>query len=88
MKEWGIYLVRLGVQWESVERKEQWYNTTYLEEMNKLINKLGENGIYTMVDAHQDLFSRKTCGNGAPVFYVPENIEHTCPTTIGESYLK
>ena len=42
---------------------------------------MGEYGIYTMVDAHQDLFSRKTCGEGMPHFYV-DNLEHTCPMNI------
>ena len=49
---WGVNMVRLGVMWEAVETSEGVYNTTYLEEVNKLINKLGAKGIYTMVDFH------------------------------------
>jgi endoglycosylceramidase len=52
MVSWGFNLLRLGVMWEAVERSPGVYNTTYLEEINKLINKLGEKGIYTMVDMH------------------------------------
>ena len=69
MLDWGITLVRLGVQWESVEVAEQVYNYTYLEEIDKLTTKLGERGIWVIIDAHQDLYSRKTCGNGMPIFY-------------------
>jgi endoglycosylceramidase len=49
---WGINLVRLGVMWEAVERSPGVFNVTYLTEISKLINRLGQKGIYTMVDAH------------------------------------
>ncbi len=65
--------------WESVERAPGVYNTTYLEEIDGLINKLGAKGIYTMVDAHQDVFARHICGEGVPDFYAAENLlDHTC----------
>ena len=76
---WGFNLVRLGVMWESVERSPDTFNLTYLDEVNKLINKLGEKGIYTMVDAHQDVFARRICGEGVPDFYAKnEDLEHHC----------
>jgi endoglycosylceramidase len=81
MVDWGMSLVRLGVTWESVETIPGQYNMTYLDEMDKLINRLGERGIYTMVDAHQDLFSRKTCGEGFPTFYV-NDLSSECPHDI------
>merc|ERR1712051_205086 len=34
-----------------------------------LINKLGDAGIYTLVDMHQDVFARTVCGEGFPDFY-------------------
>jgi hypothetical protein len=37
---------------ESVESAPGVYNHTYLDEIDKLITKLGEKGIYTLVDAH------------------------------------
>jgi len=44
--------VRLGVMWEAVEIAPGVYNETYLDQVEKLINNMGEHGIYTMVDAH------------------------------------
>jgi aryl-phospho-beta-D-glucosidase BglC (GH1 family) len=44
--------VRLGVMWEAVERTEGVYDDAYLQEIDQLITKLGEAGIYTLVDAH------------------------------------
>lgn len=50
--DWGFNFVRLGVMWEAVERSPGVYNDTYLLEVDKLITRLGDKGIYTMVDAH------------------------------------
>ena len=69
LQDWGFNLVRLGVMWESVETAPGVYNQTYLDEIDKLITKLGEKGIYTLVDAHQDLLARIACGEGMPNFY-------------------
>jgi endoglycosylceramidase len=72
--KWGFNLVRLGVMWEAVERQPGVYDTNYLNKVNDLINKLGARGIYTMVDAHQDVLSRKICGEGMPTFYSEDNM--------------
>lgn len=44
--------VRLGVMWEAVEKKPNFYDYDYLDRVEILINRLGEAGIYTLVDAH------------------------------------
>ena len=61
--------VRLGVMWEGVERQAGVYDEAYFNQVESLINKLGEAGIYTLVDAHQDVFARSICGEGVPDFY-------------------
>ena len=67
--KWGFNFVRLGVMWEAVEDVRGQYNYTYLDEIEKLVNKLGAKGIYTMIDAHQDVAARSLCGEGFPNFY-------------------
>lgn len=62
--------------WESVERSEGKYNDTYLDEIEKVINRLGEKGIYTMVDAHQDVLARIICGEGMPNFYAKKVLKN------------
>jgi endoglycosylceramidase len=52
LEAWGMNLMRLGVMWEAVETAPGVYNATYLDEIETLINNMGEKGIYTMVDAH------------------------------------
>jgi endoglycosylceramidase len=45
---------------------------------------MGERGIFTIVDAHQDLFSRVTCGEGMPAFYATD-LDHTCSGSVPSS---
>jgi endoglycosylceramidase len=66
--------VRLGVMWEAVERKPGHYDDDYLNKVEALINGLGKAGIYTLVDAHQDVLARSFCGEGIPDFYAKEAI--------------
>ena len=44
--------MRMGLLWAGVEPEEGVYNETLIEQMNGLITKLGEKGIYTFVDSH------------------------------------
>mmetsp|Transcript_28635 Transcript_28635/g.50911 ORF Transcript_28635/g.50911 Transcript_28635/m.50911 type:complete len:530 (-) Transcript_28635:411-2000(-) len=76
LTSWGFNFIRLGVMWQAVEYAPQQYNLTYLAEMNTLINKLGAAGIYTLVDAHQDIFARQFCGEGVPEFYANGVSQH------------
>ena len=61
--------------WEAVETSPGVYNDTYLKEIDKLITLLGQNGIHTLVDAHQDVLSKIICGEGMPNFYAKEVLE-------------
>lgn len=40
--------------------------------MVKFVNQLGEHGIYTLVDFHQDIISEKYCGDGVPAWLIDE----------------
>ena len=74
LKKWGMNFVRLGVMWEAVERTKDVYDDAYLAKVSALITKLGEAGIYTLVDMHQDVLARYMCGEGMPNFYAKEAI--------------
>lgn len=67
LKGWGFNVVRLGVMWPGVEPGERGvYNTTYLDQIETIVNNLKANDIYVVLDLHQDLFHRKFCGEGVP----------------------
>eukprot|EP00999_Lentomonas_sp_LEN2_P002146 NODE_338_length_1611_cov_90.814690_g306_i0.p1 GENE.NODE_338_length_1611_cov_90.814690_g306_i0~~NODE_338_length_1611_cov_90.814690_g306_i0.p1 ORF type:complete len:518 (-),score=81.73 NODE_338_length_1611_cov_90.814690_g306_i0:57-1550(-) len=79
--EWGMNLVRLGISWEGFERSEGVHDMEYLEETLKVAERFAAHGIYVLLDMHQDLFSRKYCGNGFPDWAVnidPE-VEEVAP---------
>ena len=85
MKKFGFNLVRFGVIWEAIEVSPNVYDNKLLDQIENLVNTLGKNGIYTMIDAHQDAFSRMQCGEGVPIFYVNElDYDKDCKST----YLK
>lgn len=72
--DWGFNIVRLGVMWEAVEPYEGMYNNTYLSEIKKLINRLGERDIKVIIDSHQDTCCNMYCGQGLPNWFVEKSI--------------
>ncbi|KAH3759248.1 glycosyl hydrolase family cellulase [Pelomyxa schiedti] len=74
---WGMNAVRLGVMWPGVEPSKGQYDTTYLSSMAKIASDLSAHGIYTIVDLHQDVYSRHECGEGVPDWatYIPADVE-------------
>ena len=64
--DWGFNVVRLGVLWAGLEPVQGTYNHTYLDEIETIVDTLSEEGIFTIIDMHQDLLSRRFCGNGIP----------------------
>ncbi|KAG0292853.1 hypothetical protein BGZ98_002438, partial [Dissophora globulifera] len=70
LKALNINIVRLGVHWAGVEPVRGQYNQTYLDVTAGIIKKLQDNGIYTLVDQHQDVWAAQLCGHGAPLWFV------------------
>mmetsp|Transcript_90663 Transcript_90663/g.207469 ORF Transcript_90663/g.207469 Transcript_90663/m.207469 type:complete len:522 (+) Transcript_90663:49-1614(+) len=76
LKKWGFNMVRLGVMWPGVELSDGSVNTTYMQEVTSLANDLADHGVYTLVDLHQDLLSRRFCGEGVPEHYVDDLLKN------------
>lgn len=89
LRSWGFNIVRLGVMWPGVEPQEGQYNQTYLGEIEKIVTLLADEGIYTILDFHQDLWHRKFCGEGVPD-YVYEackgSSDFPAPVARGQAY--
>jgi len=66
LRSWGLSLVRLYLSWEGTERVRGQYNTTYLEIVRGIVRKAAKYNITIILDAHQDIASRKLCGEGLP----------------------
>lgn len=88
LKKFGFTLVRLGITWEAIEKSENEFDLELLNKYFNLVEELGKNGIYTIIDAHQDVLSRLTCGEGIPVFYAQSaNPEQTCDSSLFKRFL-
>lgn len=71
LAEWGMNCIRLVLVWEAIEPRRGEYNHAYLDKMVELAQTAWDCGMYTIVDMHQDLFSRELGGSGAPAWAHP-----------------
>lgn len=67
----GLNVVRLPFVWEAVEPERGRYDAVFLDRYAALAGAFGDVGVRVIVDAHQDVFSRRFCGSGAPAWADP-----------------
>ncbi len=66
---WGVNVIRLLFVWEAYEPFEGEKSERYLQMLDAIVDAATTNGIYTIIDFHQDVFSRwmaRGCGEGFP----------------------
>ena len=68
LQQLGFNVVRLGVMWPGVQLEDGSINSTYLDEVSKIVSSNSQGNISTILDLHQDGFSGRFCGEGVPVF--------------------
>jgi hypothetical protein len=65
----GFNFVRFIVTWEAIEHSGAGlYDSEYLQYVRQIIEKAREFGIQIYIDPHQDVWSRWTGGDGAPLW--------------------
>ena len=62
----GYNTIRLGVLWAGAEPVEGKFNQTYFDQIKEIVKFSSEAGVYPLLDMHQDVWSRKFCGEGVP----------------------
>jgi len=67
IRSWGMNAVRLCIFWDGLEPRPGHFNTAYLNRIADLVNKAKQQGLYVLLDMHQDLYSIKF-GDGAPLW--------------------
>jgi len=72
LESWGMNGVRLGVMWPGAMPTRDAVDQGYLDRARETTELLASRGIYSLLDAHQDLLSAKFCGEGAPDWAVPQ----------------
>jgi len=65
IRGWGMNTVRLGIFWDSLEPQPGQFDTAYRDRIAKLVQAAKAQGLYVLLDMHQDLYSVKF-DNGAP----------------------
>jgi len=69
MRQWGFNCVRLLIIWAAIEPECGKYDEAYLRRIDKRIAWAKANGLYVLVDMHQDLWGEKVPGgDGAPAW--------------------
>jgi endoglycosylceramidase len=71
--EWGFNCIRLLIFWSSLEPEPGIYNQTYLDLIEERVNWSEELGLNMILDMHQDLYSKKFGGDGAPDWAVQDD---------------
>jgi endoglycosylceramidase len=66
----GFNAVRVGVIWSDLEPEPGVFDADYLNSVEQTVQTLGNNGIYSIIDFHQDAYSSDFGGEGAPEWAV------------------
>ena len=64
--EWGFNAVRLLIFWDGIEPEPGQYDLEYLARVRERLDWCEEAGLYVILDMHQDLYSIRFGGDGAP----------------------
>lgn len=59
-------VIRLHVAWEGIQPTRDFINETYILKLRDIVRMCAKYNISVLLDAHQDLFSKKFCGEGFP----------------------
>lgn len=71
--EFGFNFVRFLIFWDFVEPEKGVYNYEYLQKVQQRVEWYTNRGMYVMLDMHQDLYSIRFGGDGAPDWAIESN---------------
>jgi endoglycosylceramidase len=69
----GYNVVRVGVIWKALEPQPGAYDDAYLKGIASTVDTLGQHGIVSLVDFHQDMWNERFQGEGAPDWAVQDD---------------
>lgn len=85
---WGFTCLRIVFTWEGLEPEPGTYSPGYLNQIGELVGACREAGVWAVLDMHQDLFSRRYGGDGAPAWACQDRGLPMVPTSYwGLGYL-
>jgi endoglycosylceramidase len=69
----GFDAVRVGVIWKALEPQPGVFDDSYLARIAATARTLGQHGIVSLLDFHQDMYNEKFQGEGAPDWAIDDN---------------
>jgi endoglycosylceramidase len=78
---WGMNCVRLGILWDGLEPQLGRIDEAYLDRIARIVGWAKAEGLYVLIDMHQDLFSVKF-SDGAPAWATLDDGKPYTPTAV------
>jgi endoglycosylceramidase len=88
IRGWGMNAIRLGVSWRALEPARGTIDAAYLARVRKLVRLAGEEGLWVLVDMHQDVWSERYGGEGAPDWATIDDGQPFMPAPFPYGYLQ
>lgn len=86
IRSWGMNCVRLGIFWDGLEPEPGRIDEAYLERIARLVGWARSEGLFVLLDMHQDLYSVKF-SDGAPAWAtLDEGKPHTKGAVWSDAY--
>lgn len=68
--ELGLNLLRLPVNWSGMEPEDDAWDDAYFERIASVVDACHAHGVYTLLDLHQDAYSKEIGEDGAPLWAI------------------
>ena len=86
IRSWGMNCIRLGILWDGLEPQPGKIDEAYLDRIALIVGWAKAEGLYVLLDMHQDLFSVKF-SDGAPAWAtLDEGKPHTATAVWSDAY--
>ena len=86
LRSWGMNTIRLGVTWKALEPAPGAVDERYVAEVARITKLAARRGLYVLVDMHQDEWSERYRGNGAPEWATLDDGIPFPPVSAGHPY--
>lgn len=72
-RHWGFNLVRYLIFWDAVEPEQGVFDEAYLDAVAEHVDLLAAEGLYVVLDMHQDVYAARFCCDGAPEWAIRDD---------------
>ncbi len=85
MRELGLNLLRLPINWSGIEPSEGVYDEAYLDRVQQVVQWCASVGVHVILDFHQDAYSKEIGEDGAPLWAIHPPPEMLLEGPLGDS---